>query len=385
MPRKTPGNENARRVVHLTSAHAPFDVRIFHKECRSIAHAGYDVTLVACHDRDDIVDGVQLKAIPRRSGRLSRMTRGVWAAYREAVRQNANVYHFHDPELILAGLLIRCKGKSVIYDVHENVPEDIAFKHYIPRSLRRPIARLVGLLEARASRYFSAIVPATFPISVRFASWNAHTVVVSNYPIVDELQSRAPKSWADRSSSVAYAGVLSEDRCVREIVQAMTFLPANLRATLKLAGAFSPKRLRNEISQSPGWEYVEELGVIERSSITALYDDARAGLVVLGPDPHFVSAPTKLFEYMYAGIPVIASDFPEFRKVVDEAKCGILVNPLDPKTIARAIEYIFTHPIEAEQMGQRGREATQVRYNWATEERKLLDLYTVLIGPPCAA
>lgn len=369
----------------MTSVHVPFDVRIFHKECKSIARAGYEVMLVAFHDRDCVIDGVKLKAIPRRLGRLSRMTKGVWAIYREAVRQNANVYHFHDPELIPVGLLMRFKGKAVVYDVHENVPEDITFKYYIPRSLRRPIAWLVGIIETGASHYFSAIVSATFPISGRFADRNPHTVVVSNYPIIDESQSRFPKSWSDRHSSVVYAGTLSEDRCVKEMVQAMAFLPKNLQATLKLAGAFSPNHLRNEISKTEGWKRVEELGVIDRSSVAALYDDARAGLVVLGPDAHFASAPIKLFEYMYAGIPVIASDFPEYRKVVEGAKCGVLVNPLDPKTIASAIEYILTHPVEAEQMGQNGREAAQAHYNWASEERKLLDLYAFLTEPLCAA
>src|SRR6516164_7076964 len=99
--------KKVRRVVHLTSVHPPFDVRIFQKECKSIVRAGYDVTLIASHDRDETRDGIRLKAIPKQSGRFSRMTRGVWSAYREAVRQNADLYHFHDPELIPAGLLLQ--------------------------------------------------------------------------------------------------------------------------------------------------------------------------------------------------------------------------------------------------------------------------------------
>src|SRR5467141_3498823 len=114
----------APRVVHLTSVHPPFDVRIFHKECKSIVRAGYDVTLIASHDRDETRDGIRLKAIPKQSGRLSRMTRGFWSIYREALRQDADLYHFHDPELIPLGLLLRMKGKKVIYDVHENTKAD---------------------------------------------------------------------------------------------------------------------------------------------------------------------------------------------------------------------------------------------------------------------
>jgi glycosyltransferase involved in cell wall biosynthesis len=377
---KTNRRENGRRVVHLTSVHQPFDVRIFHKECKSIVRAGYDVTLIACNDRDDMVDGVKLKAIPRRSGRLSRMTMVVWAAYREALRQDADLYHFHDPELIPVGLLLRLKGKSVIYDVHENVPQDIAFKHYLPRPLRVPLAWLIGLIEASSSRYFSAIVPATSPISVRFASWNDRTVVATNYPVVDALELKTPAPWAQRSPAVAYTGILTECRCVKEIVQAMAFLPKDLPATLKLAGAFSPKGLGHELARTAGWERVEALGVIERSRVSELLDNVCAGLLICRPDPNSLeAAPNKLFEYMCSGIPVIASDFPGFREIVGGVECGLLVNPLDPKAIARAIEYILTHPAEAEQMGRRGRKAVENTYNWTSEERKLLNLYGVLL------
>jgi glycosyltransferase involved in cell wall biosynthesis len=383
MPRKATHTENSRKVVHLTSVHPPFDVRIFHKECKSIARAGYEVTLVVCHDRDETVDGVHVKALERKSGRLSRMTRGVWEVYREALRQDARLYHFHDPELMIVGLLLRLKGKQVIYDVHENVPADIAFRYYIPRPFRRPMAWLVGLIEAGAAPCFSAIVPATYPISVHLAPRNDRTVVVSNYPVVSTSQAIFQKPWAERSISVAYAGVISEDRCIKQMVEAMALLPMNLQATLKLAGAFSPTDLRSTTSKIAGWENVEELGVIDRSAVATLLDDACAGLIILRPDPNFLeSAPTKLFEYMSAGIPVIASDFPGFREIVGKIKCGLLVDPLDPRSIAGAIEYILKHPAEAEQMGQRGREAVLAQYNWASEERKLLELYCNLTSSP---
>jgi glycosyltransferase involved in cell wall biosynthesis len=381
-----PAEEKTHKVTHLTTVHPPFDVRIFHKECRSIARAGYDVSLIACHDQDEVRDGVQLKAIPRPSGRLSRMTQSAWAIYREAAGEDSELYHFHDSELIPVGLLMRLRGKKVVYDVHEDVRADMAAKHYIPRLLRRPLTWLVSLIEARAVRYFSAVVPATIPISHRFDSRTYHTVVVSNYPMVDELQPAIQTPWAQRSSSIAYVGILAKDRCASEMVQAMAFLPESLKATLKLAGSFSPQDLRDELAENNGWDRTQFLGILGRVQVAELLGEVRAGLAILRPTPGFLeSAPTKIFEYMSAGIPVIASNFPGFRKIVEEAGCGILVDPLDPRSIARAIEYIFHHPEEAEQMGLRGREAVKNRYNWASEERKLLNLYRKLLDTPCVA
>jgi glycosyltransferase involved in cell wall biosynthesis len=361
-------------------------VRIFHKECKSIARAGYDVTLIASHDRDETRDGIRLRAIPKQSGRLSRMTRGVWSTYQEALRQDADLYHFHDPELIPAGLLLRMKGKKVIYDVHENVQADLAAKYYIPQLLRRPLAWLIGFIETRAAKRFSAVVPATIPFGLRFDFRKDHVVVVENYPAIDEWQLETRRPWAQRSASVAYVGVLSRDRCVIEMVSAMALLPSHLQVTLRLAGPFSPKEFQEELAGIDGRNRTHYLGTLDRAQVGELLGEVCAGLVILRPTPGYLQAlPTKMFEYMSAGIPVIVSDFPRLREIVFGAKCGLLVDPLDPRSIARAIEYIIHHPEEAEQMGLRGLEAVKNRYNWPSEERKLLKLYKKLLDSPCVA
>jgi glycosyltransferase involved in cell wall biosynthesis len=373
------------RICVMTSVHPAFDVRIFHKECKSFARAGYRVTLIACHDHDEVVDGVEIKAIPESKARFVRMTRTIWTIYREAVRQDARLYHFHDPELIPIGLLLRLHHKTVVYDVHEDLRADLAFKHYIPRFIRTPLAWAVDLFEKSASRCFSAVVPATRGIEKRFLHLNSRAVVIKNFPKLEEFD-HSHQDWTHRNQSVAFVGGISLDRGIKEMVQAMALLPDNLQATLELAGKFVPETLRQEVSKIKGWNRVQYRGMLGRAQVAGLLQNVRAGLVTLRPTPGFVeSAPTKMFEYMNAGIPVIASDFPAFREIVAETKCGLLVNPLDPRAIAAAIEYVLTHPAEAEEMGRRGREVVQIHYNWANEERKLLALYGTLIDPPCVA
>ncbi len=385
MSTRKPLCAKARVVTHLTTVHPPFDARIFYKECKSIARAGYDVTLIASHDRDELREGVRIHALPKIHSRLSRMIWGAWTIYREAIRQDADLYHFHDPELLPVGLLLRMRGKMVVYDVHEDVSADVAAKHYIPRAFRRPVAWTVGTLESLSSRLFSGVVAATTTISRRFAQ-GQHRVVVSNYPILQEFQTADPPVWQHRSLAVGYVGVLARDRCLPELIQAMSLLPEGLQATLKLAGNFSPFTLREELAETKGWERTCVMGVLDRAGVAGLLADVRAGLVVLKPTPAYLeSAPVKMFEYMAAGIPIIASDFPRFREIVKGAMCGLLVQPDDPAGIAGAIEFILTHPEEAEGMGKRGHDAVVRKYNWASEERKLLHLYRILLGSPCAA
>lgn len=379
-------SDKIHEITHLTTVHPAFDARIFHKECKSIARAGYDVTLIACHDQDEMREGVRIRALPKAHGRLSRMIWRTWAIYREAIRQDADLYHFHDPELLPVGILLRMRGKMVVYDVHEDVSADVAAKHYIPRALRRPLAWTISTLEALSSRLFSGVVAATVTISRRFVAQEQHQVVVSNYPILQEFQTATPSVWHHRSLAVAYVGVLARDRCLPELIEAMSLLPGGLQATLKLAGNFSPSTLRKELAGMKGWDRTCVMGVLDRTGVSGLLADVRGGLVVLKPTPAFLeSAPVKMFEYMAAGIPIIASDFPRFREIVEGARCGLLVQPDDPVGIAGAIEFILTHPEEAEAMGKRGQEAVVRKYNWASEERKLLHLYRILLGSLCAA
>ena len=118
---------------------------------------------------------------------------------------------------------------------------------------------------------------------------------------------------------------------------------------------------------------------MSRGGVKELLNSARAGLVLLHPRINYVDAlPIKLFEYMAVGIPVIASDFPLWRTIVDGANCGILVDPMKPEQIAKAIDWLLDNPREARKMGERGRRAVLERYNWSLEEKKLIELYDKL-------
>jgi len=367
-------------IVHLTTVHPPFDTRIFHKQAKTLVEAGYDVTLIAQHDRGEVVDGVKIIALPKPKNRFARILGLTWQAFRLALQQKADVYHFHDPELIPVGLALKALTQArVIYDVHEDYSLQILSKEWLPRPLRPILARIVAGLEGVATQVFDGVVTATLGIARRFPA--EKTVMVQNFPLLSEFADRPPVPYTRRPPWVVYVGGLSVIRGVFEMVKAMSYLPAHLEAQLVLAGVFMSPELQDEVSTLRGWEKVRFLGWQTWPQVTTLLNKARAGLVVLHPRPNYLDAyPVKMFEYMAAGVPVVASDFPLWRQIIEETGSGLIVDPLDPQAIAETIAWLLEHPQEAAAMGERGRHAVLVRYNWKQEAAKLLFLYRRLLA-----
>jgi glycosyltransferase involved in cell wall biosynthesis len=373
-------NPNAYRVVHLTSAHPPLDVRIFHKECRSLARAGYEVIALGNHACNKVVDEVRLQGLGTTHGRGQRMTIKLAGMCQAAFKAAADVYHIHDPELLVVGLALRAAGKRVVYDIHEDLPRTMLLKAYVPRFLRKPLMWLVERVENAAARCMSGLIVATPALADRFRGIHRNTVVVNNFVMLDEFIPSTRVEWRRRDPAVAYYGGISEERGIREMLAAMDILPRTLQLKLELGGWFYVKEQKAELAAEPQWKHVNWHGELDRNGIASLLNRVQVGLLVLHPDEAYLtSLPTKLFEYMAAGIPVIASDFPLWRSIIEEAGCGILVDPLNVRDIAAAIEQLARNPREAEAMGQRGRRAAEERFSWTNEEQVLLSFYASLL------
>ena len=365
----------------MTSAHHVHDARIFHKISKSLARRGYEVILIARHQKDESIDGVHVAAVPKSGGRFPRMTINLYRIYKKALQLDGDIYHFHDPELLPLGLLLKLRGKHVVYDAHEDMPRTFGYKHYIPRSLRGMVACTAERFELFGARRLTAVIGATPPIADRFRAVNANTVVVHNFPIHDEISS-CGLPWKERDRAVAYIGGISRERGIFELLQAIALVSPRVPCRFSIAGWFSPPELRDEVLKQAGSANIDFLGMLSRVQVAELLSKMRVGIVVLHPEPNFVnSKPTKLFEYMCAGIPVIASNFPMWTEIVKSAGCGLLVDPLKPAEMAEAIAYLLTHPREAEEMGRRGREAAERLFNWKTEETTLIRLYRSILEP----
>ena len=365
--------------MHLSTVHGADDGRIFHRECASLARAGYDVAYVAPCDVDGVDRDVRIVALRRETWRPRRMICGAFRALRAALQQRADLYHFHDPELIPVGLLLKAVGKRVIYDVHECIPDHVLSKAYIPRWLRPLVGRASGAAETTAACWFDGIVAATPHIARRFPRHK--TALVQNFPPLKPAAAARQLPYQERPPRVVYAGGIGRLRGICEVIGAMSLLPETLPARFCLMGAIAPPELEAQLRDMPGWKRVDFLGWRDHEEVFPMLSEARVGIVTILPEQCYLrSQPTKLFDYMAAGLPVVASDFPYWRELVEGAGCGLLVDPRDPGAIARAIEWLLTHPEEAEQMGQRGRSAVAERFNWQRECRVLLQFYDRLLN-----
>lgn len=360
-------------IVHLSSVHPASDTRIFYKECRSLAAAGFDVTLVASAHADASLDGVNVKAIKRHSG--ANRLRRVLQLVKIARTEKADAYHLHDPELIPVGLVLKARGHRVVFDIHERVAKQITTKEGIPKPLRKLVAMLYSVLEWLATRVFDGVVVAD-PEQVPLYP-TQKVCLVENFAIVEEYDATKSRPYLQRPPQVAYVGGLTRHRGVYEMAEAIRRVGEQRDVVLALAGKFSSDSLQNEIvSKSGTHARIEYRGFLDRKGVYDLYDQSRVGIVILHPIPNYVtSQPVKLLEYMLAGLPVVVCNFPYYRQYVQDIGCGLMVDPLDTIAIADAILWLLENPEEAEAMGRRGREAVLARYNWEHEAEKLVEFY----------
>lgn len=371
-----------RRVCHITTVHpSPFDVRIFWKECRTLAQAGYEVFLIAPHDREEIREGIRILPLPPVTSRLARMSLRVQQALSLAREVRAHLYHVHSPEFLPAVPFLRWKrGVRIVYDSHEDAPRSLWQKPYLPGWLQGPLSAGLEMVERVVVSWLDAILTADDFVAQRFRRWTRVPVLpIYNFPRIEELWIEVP--WDRRIPWTAvYIGGISYFRGIHVMVQAMELIRSS-RARLELCGNFWDSRLKESVSAMPGWEYVQFHGFCSRARVRDVLQRVQVGLIPLLPHPNYVEAlPVKLFEYMCAGIPVVVSGFPLWRRIVRNHACGLSVRPGSAEELARALQWLWRHPHIAEQMGRNGQIAVRKYYSWEREARKLLRLYRWLLG-----
>ena len=367
-----------KKICILTSVHPALDVRIFYKEAKTLVRAGYDVVLVAQHDKEEIIEGIKIIPLPKPKNRFFRIFFLARKAYKIALEQKADIYHFHDPELIPWAIKLKKKtGTKVIYDVHEDVPKQILSKHWIPKILRKITSSLFNFYEKKMAKNFDFVITVGEDVKESFKKENPHVETVKNFPILDYFKNTHSELFSKNIFTLICPGGLTKIRGVEEIVKALEFLPNSVQ--LILLGKFVPSDFEQQIKSLKGFEKVRYFGQVPFGEIPQYLSRADIGVACYLPVPNNINSnPNKLFEYMVAGLPVIASNFPLWKEIIEGNNCGICVNPLEPKEIAKAVEYLIKHPEEARKMGENGRKAVLEKYNWENESKKLLEVYEEL-------
>lgn len=369
------------RVVHVTTVHPRHDNRIFRKECAVLGRHFGDVHLIVADGKGPAtIDGITIHDLGNASNRLKRMAILPLRAFRRVRSLSPDLVHIHDPELLPMAVLLHYLGFKVIYDAHEDLPRAILSKNWIRPGFQRFLSSIFEVVEDFCAKRMGAIVSATPHIATRFKTINAETISVSNFPVFDSDASAPERHPEDRT--FAYIGLISRKRAAREILKAVGLA----KVKLILVGPMEHQALENELKAMPEWKNVEYLGLVDHDRIWDSMSRSLGGLLFFHPEPnHINSVPNKMFEYMAGGIPILCSDFDDWKKIVLENEIGVACDPLDPEAIAALMERIVDDPKTAEAMGRRGRQVVMEEYRWENEAAKLIGLYDKLLASQARA
>lgn len=368
------------KVCHLTSVHPRNDVRVFHKECISLASAGYDTTLVVADGLgDQFINGISIKDVGIPSNRISRIFFTTWKVLKVGRKRNADVYHFHDPELFIVGALLSFSGRKVVFDVHENIVEQIKDKSWLPKVLRFFAAFLFQIFNILATRFF-AIVIAEHSYANIYSRWYSKYPVttVLNYPKLDSLNTF--KSFDRSGNEFFYIGGVSNQRGLDIILEACSLLDQqDIPFKVHFVGGVSDEE---EIKKYPNLKnkviFYGRMDLLEGYTISK---QCIAGLAILKPIGNYMTSyPTKVFEYMSIGLPIITSNFELYKEVVLGNRVGICVSPTSSIELSEVMTSFINQEYDILGFGKQGVKSVEEKYSWLLEEKKLLNLYDKLLG-----
>jgi glycosyltransferase involved in cell wall biosynthesis len=386
--------DSATRVTMLLRNAFTHDSRV-EKEARSLARAGYRVTVVAEGRQDlperELRDDVSVVRVPRGPARLpGRRMREYRARLVEALAASEPaVLHAHDSDALGAVAEVAAARRiPFVYDAHElwlgqenrgrSALYHALFKAYYWWVQRRLVPRA------------AAVLTVSKPIRERLATtYRVPVSLVPNYPELEDpppaprpLRTLLAEPIADDAPIVLYLGGVQPGRGLEELVSALPEVPD---AVLVCLGVTDTPRSLVALA--------EERGVVARlrlvppvpsEEVVGWAASATVGVALATPisENNRFSLPNKLFQCMAAGIPVLANDFPHVRTIVEDAGAGLCVDSTDPRAIAAALRRLLADPAAAAEMGRRGAAAIRDRYHWGVSERALLEAYAQIAARP---
>lgn len=371
-------NNSKIKVCHLSTVHMNTDRRIFEAECASLAKAGYEVYLIG-QGKSRVQNNVKVIGLRRPKNRIDRIVRMTRAVYKKALSLNCDIYHIHDPELLLYALKLKKNGKKVIFDSHEFYTAQIPEKEYLPKPFLKILGNVYGIYETYILRRIDGVI---FPCTIQgrnpFAGKCKHTALVNNTPVLDEFYKKYDSSVEKIENSICCIGSLSYARGITNLIKAAY----RADATVYLGGTFCSEDYRKSIESMTEYRRVRYLGYLDRPQVKQILSKCMISVsneLSIGQYNHCDTLPTKVYESMALGIPVVISDSSYVRKIMTKYSFGKIIDPMNIEDTANAIRYLLAHPDKAKKMGQEGRRAIKETLNWSFDEKRLLGLYKEII------
>ena len=365
--------------LHLTTAHTPTDTRIFDKEATSLANAGFDVGILAHDPPQRERNGVEFIDVGSAPSRVDRW-RNIPRAAQIAKQLDASVYHFHDPELIPVGLYLSATtDRAVVYDVHEDYGHVATTREWIPDTASGPLSCAIPTVEKSAARRFDAIVTVSDWIAAPFRNLEPSVTVAHNFPRTETLQPATKRIEREQKYVLCYVGGIQELRGIYRMLELLDVLrTGGVDVELWVLGRWSPDEDHAQVDQfiqQHGIEdYVRFPGYLEYEEMFQYLHSADVGLALLDVNHYKKGVPTKFFEYLYAGLPIITTPVDAVEKFIPEQYCHIIPQG-NAESAAEAVKTALNRNYSTKEM----QSLVQTEYSWEAEADKLTALYTQLV------
>ncbi|MBC2176423.1 glycosyltransferase family 4 protein [Listeria booriae] len=367
-----------KKIMMFSSVHVWNDTRIFYKEAMTLADAGFEVDFYAIDNGMEVVEhpGLRVHLLPASTSRLARPLR--WRKlYKIAKASDAMYYHIHDPELLLLLPKLRKKKPDAIltYDMHENFPADIETKTWIPALLRKPLKKWILRMEKHTMASCDHIIFAEESYLASYEHIDCKKTTIYNYPTYMEA---IPKTASESPFTLIYVGSITEDRGIFEMLELIRRLQEKRPTAycLKLLGPMTNSleiEVQEFITKHKLEAVVQVYGRVPYPEIWQAYAASDLGLCLLHPIPNYLqSMATKLYEYMAASLPILASDFPDWQNFIEKHQSGAVSSPFDTEKLISEVEKRAANPHLYAQEGERGRLAYEQEYHWGIEAQKML-------------
>ncbi|MFC7213498.1 glycosyltransferase family 4 protein [Saliphagus sp. GCM10025334] len=365
--------------VHLTTAHTPLDTRIFDKEAKSLAEYGFDIGIMAHNTPNNEKHQLSFYDLGTPSTRIDRW-KSVLQVARKAKELDASIYHFHDPELIPVGLyLSKITDSAIIYDVHEDYGHIVSMREWIPNVVTPFLSRGVPQIERYAASQFDAVVTVSEWIAEPFVGINDNVCIAHNFPKVDSQPPRTKSIERNSEYVLCYVGGLVDVRGIYRMLRVLKVLvERGIDIELWAIGSWKP-----DANKAQAKQFIQEHELTSRVVFPGYLDhdemfqhlySADVGLALLDVQHYQKGVPTKLFEYLYAGLPIVVTPIDAIGKYMPEKYCHIAPQD-DIMVTADTVETALKTDYDDHEM----RSLVEEKYSWEAESKSLISLYNRLL------
>ncbi len=377
-----------KRICVITSQHHPNDVRIFYKEIHSLKKRYSEIWFVVKKTENAVPEeDVRFLWLNAGGGIVFRILRLVKIGF-YFLKIKADVYHFHDPDLAVFLPFLRyflTRKSKLIYDIHENYPDAISHKDYLPKVLRNVFSKVYVFLEKKSLPHIDLLILAEAGYT-RYYRQHPNVAIIQNYVLNHSAMPYAEKPW-DMESCLhfVYVGGVTEKRGITEALLLIKYLNTKFDCRFHIIGPIFNKGYEKRIQDFIRFNQLEEkitlYGYLDHTKAMALVQKAHIGILFLHPIRNYMETlPTKLFEYMGNGLVVMCSNFPDWVELNRRIEFGMTVDIFNIKNEITAIFDFVSNRDRLMRISKLNMENARKYFSWDTEEKKLLEAYKALTG-----